>query len=144
MGDWNGEWSAENGLRIVLGSEQKVRAMIAEDGEVVDGMGNTLAFIESNGEVGDPGMNYVGKAHSVAHLVVNRDELVIGSFDLGRGCVKDAQGSVVAELNKEGTIKDNAGQSIGAVEGFSYDCMTTLAAYFLLVDTDLLWGIRRF
>ena len=50
----------------------------------------------------------------------------------------------VAELNKEGTIKDNAGQSIGAVEGFSYDCMTTLAAYFLLVDSDVLWGSRRF
>ena len=65
----------------------------------------------------------------------------VGEFDAGRGYVKDVSGSVIAELNKEGEIKDNAGQSIGKVEGFSYDRLTTMAAYFLLVDRDLLRGL---
>jgi len=128
-------------MRVVVGGvERKVRATIAEDGEVLDGAGNTLAYIEVNGEVGDPGMNYVGKAHEQAHQVVDHEDKHVGDFDPGRGYIKDGQGSVVAELNKEGVIKDNAGQSIGVVEGFSYSKITTIAAYFLLVDKELLRG----
>ena len=141
MSDAQGEWSSASGMRIVVGgATKKVRATIAEDGEVLDGTGNTLAYIESNGEVGDPGMNFVGRAHGQAHQVIDHDDHVIGEFDPGRGYVKDAQGSVVAELNKEGTIKDNAGQTIGIVEGFTYSKMVTMAAYFLLVDRELTHG----
>ena len=49
----------------------------------------------------------------------------------------------VAELNKEGVIKDNRGQSVGVVEGFTFIKMTTMAAYFLLVDRDLRHAHRR-
>ena len=73
MGQWDGEWDAGRGLRIVLGAERKVRAVIAEDGEVTDGGGNTLAYIESNGEVGDPQMNYVGKADQQGHQIADHD-----------------------------------------------------------------------
>ena len=61
-----------------------------------------------------------------------------GEFDPGRGYVKDGQGSVVAEMNKEGAIKDNAGQQIGKAEGFKFAQMATMAAYFLLVDKEML------
>lgn len=139
MGAWNGEWNGD-GMRILFGNERKIRAIIAEDGEVTDGGGNTLAYIESNGEVGDAQMNYVGVAHLQAHQVVDHADHVIGEFDPGRGYVKDALGSVVAELTKEGTITDNGGQSIGKIENFNYANIATLAAYFLLVDPKLVRG----
>ena len=139
MAAWNGDWGGD-GMRILFGNERKIRATIAEDGEVTDGGGNTLAYIESNGEVGDAQMNYVGVAHLSAHQVVDYTDHVIGEFDPGRGYVKDALGSVVAELTKEGTITDNGGQSIGKIENFSYAHIATLAAYFLLVDPKLVRG----
>ena len=107
---------------------------------MTDGAGTILAYIEANGEVGDAGMNYVGTAHPGSHQVVDHDDIVVGEYDPGRGYIKDAQGSVVAELNKEGVIKDNAGQSIGKVEGFAYEHMNLMAAYLLLVDNALLQG----
>ena len=67
-----GEWPEGRGLRILIGSEQRVRAIIAEDGEVSDATGVTLAYIESNGEVGDASMNFAGKAHMQAHQVVDQ------------------------------------------------------------------------
>ena len=140
MAAWNGEWDESKGMRILYGNERRVRAVIAEDGEVTDGDGRTLAYIESNGEVGDSQMNYVGVAHVQAHQVVDHNEHVVGEFDPGRGYVKDALGSVVAELSKEGTITDNGGQSIGKIENFSYVHIATLAAYFLLVDPKLVRG----
>ena len=124
-------------MRFLRGGERSIRAYIAEDGEVTDATGTPLAYIESNGEVGDPQMNYVGKAHLQGHQVTDHDEQFVGEYDPGRGYVKDKMGSVIAELNKEGVVKDNAGQSIGVVEGFSYDQIAILAAYFLLVDKVL-------
>ena len=134
MGDSDGQWSSGRGLRVVVGSERRVRAVISDDGEVKDGSSVTLAYIESNGEVGDAQMNFAGKAHVGAGQVVDHAEVTLGEFDQGKGYVKDAQGSVIAELSKEGTITNNGGQSVGTIEGFSYAHMPTLAAYFLIVD----------
>ena len=97
-----------------------------------------LAFIEANGEVGDPQEKYVGKAFHGACQVVDAVGEFVGEFDPGRGYVKDAQGSVIAEISKEGSIKNNAGQGVGVFEGFSYELMPTIAAYFLLVDPSFL------
>ena len=130
-------WSSAGGLRL-LTPEYEVRAIIAEDGEVVDGAGGALAFIEANGEVGDPQMNYAGKALHGACQVVDPADVLVGEFDSGRGYIKDAQGSVIAEISKEGSIKNNAGQGVGVFEGFSYELMPTIAAYFLLVDPSFL------
>merc|ERR1712216_1058911 len=38
--------------------------------------------------------------HSGSGQVVDRNDCVVGEFDQGRGYVKNAQGSVVAEVNK--------------------------------------------
>lgn len=129
-----GEWDEAYGMRILIGSEKRVRAIITDDGEVSDAVGTLLAYIESNGEVGDAQMNYAGKAHIQALQVIDHVDIVIGEYDPGRGYIKDAQGSVIAELNKEGTITDNGGQSIGVIEGFRFASMAQLAAYFLIVD----------
>jgi hypothetical protein len=134
MGDKDTEWGEGQGMRVIIGAEQRVRAIIALDGEVVDALGNTLAYIESNGEVGDAAMNYAGKAHLQAHQVNDHTDTLIGEFDLGRGYIKDNFGSVVAELTKDGIITDNGGQTIGVVEGFSFSEVPTMAAYFLIVD----------
>lgn len=140
MTAWDGEWDERKGMRILYGNERRVRAVIAEDGEVTDGNGRTLAYIEVNGEVGSAQMEYVGVAHLQAHQVIDHTDHTVGEFDPGRGYVKDSMGSVIAELTKEGTITDNGGQSIGRIEGFSYSHMATLAAYFLLVDPKLTRG----
>ena len=42
---------------------------------------------------------------------------MVGEFDMGRGFIKDAQGSVVAEIAKEGGVTGNRGQTVGNVEG---------------------------
>ena len=63
----------------------------------------------------------------------------MGSFDAGRGLVKDAQGSVVAELTSAGHVTNNGGQAVGTIEGtFSFSMLKTMAAYFLLVDPKFL------
>ena len=121
--------------------EIHVRAIIAEDGEVRDGSGKTLAYIEGNGEVGDPRMNFAGVVQ--AEQVINHTEKVIGEFDPGRGYVKDAHGSVVAEISALGTITNNAGQSIGKAQGFDRGKLSTLAAYLLIVDLALVTTSRR-
>ena len=128
-----GDWDSGCGMRLRT-HDRMVRMVISEDGEVKDGTGATLAFIEANGEVGDAGFTYVGKAHHGASQVVDANDVVVGDFDSGRGFVKDAQGSVVAEISKEGHVTNNGGQGIGAIDGFSFALIGTLAAYFLLVD----------
>ena len=128
----DGPWNAR-GMRLVT-VDGLVRSMISDDGEVLDGNNVTLAYIEGNGEVGDPDMNYGGKAADNSGHVTDHNDNIIGSFDSGRGYIKDAQGSVVAELSKEGSITNNAGRGIGTIEGFEFVKIGTLAAYFLIVD----------
>ena len=72
--------------------------------------------------------------------MTDRDNTPVGEFDRGRGYVKDAMGSVVAEVNKEGIITGNGGQTAGIAEGFSYEAMMTLSAYILLVDEAFVRG----
>ncbi|KAL1521767.1 hypothetical protein AB1Y20_021421 [Prymnesium parvum] len=129
---WNGD-----GMRI-LTDGRLVRAIIKSDGEVVDGSGVTLAFIEESGEVGSDEMTFLGTFNS--GQVINAQETVVGEYDLGKGYVKDPQGSVIAELSKEGYITGNRGQTAGRVEGFSYDQIPKLAAYMCLVDMAFVKG----
>lgn len=55
-------------------------------------------------------------------------------FDQGRGYVRDPGGSVIAEINKSGSVKGNAGRTAGCIEGFRYDRIRHLAAYLILID----------
>ncbi len=48
--------------------------------------------------------------------------------------MRDAAGSVIAEMNKSGNVKGNAGKTAGCIEGFEYDRIRHVAAYLLLVD----------
>jgi len=129
-------WDSSIGMRLLMTGtgHDHVRAIIKDDGEVTDGQGNVLAYIEANGEVGDPHMNFVGKALEVAGQVVDANDAMVGEFDLGRGYIKDNQGSVIAEITKEGSLTNNSGQGVGCIDGFLFSNVTTLAAYFLLVD----------
>ena len=132
-------WSG-GGLRLLATGSggAHVRATLGDDGEVRDGHGALLAYIEANGEVGDAGMTFLGRALEAAAQVVDASDAFVGEFDTGRGYIKDAQGSVVAEVSKEGAVKNNAGQGVGTVDNFHYGALPTLAAYFLLVDPSFL------
>ena len=75
------------------------------DGELVDARGATLAYIESDGEVGDATMAYLGRAHAQSGMVVNEADELIGELDVGRGYVRDPLGSVIAELSRAGKAR---------------------------------------
>jgi len=125
------------GLRI-LDDKRRVRATIAEDGEVQDWKRNVLAYIEPTGDVGSHDMDFLGTAQESSGQVIDRKDQVIGEFDTGRGYVKNAQGSVIAEVNKEGAVTGNGGQTAGTVQGFTFDAMMKVAAYVLLVDPEFI------
>ena len=134
------DWADAAGLRLLAfgAGVDSVRCIIKEDGEVTDGLATTLAYIEANGEVGDAAMTYVGKAILGAGQVVDAADQLVGEFDSGRGYVKDEQGSVIAEIGKDGSLTNHSGQGVGRIEGFTFRHMPILAAYFLLVDPTFL------
>lgn len=135
--DARADWHDDDGLQIV-DENGKVRATIAADGEVKDGTGKTLAFIEPNGDCGSADMDYLGKASN--DQVLDRDDKPVGAYDQGRGHVMDLGGSVVAEISKEGRVSGNGQQTAGKVDGWSFQHMQTLAAFILLVDADFTAG----
>ena len=125
------QWNSEEGLRVIDIS-RKIRCTIKTDGTVADGCGKILAYIEPNGDVGSAEMDYLGQANH--DLVLDRNDQVIGAYDVGRGLVRDGGGSTIAEASKEGVVLGNSQMQAGWVEGFTYDTMQTLAAYLHLVD----------
>jgi len=132
-------WAPGRGLRL-LDYDQRVRSFISEDGEVTDAKGSVLAYINPDGEVGSHEMDYLGAAQEASGQVTGREDQVVGEYDQGRGYVKNSQGSVIAEVSKEGFVTGNGGQTAGKVDGFAYDLMTQIAAYILLVDPDFVSG----
>lgn len=72
--------------------------------------------------------------------VVNAQEDVAGEYDMGKGYIKNSQGSVIAELSKGGLVMGNRGQTVGRIEGFSFEKMPILAAFIILVDMDYVKG----
>ena len=133
-------WEDAAGLRLLAfgAGVNSVRCILKEDGEVTDGLGTTLAYIEANGEVGDAAMTYVGKALLGAGQVVDAADQMVGEYDSGRGYVKDELGSVIAEIGKDGSLTNHSGQGVGRIDGFTFRHMPILAAYFLLVDPTFL------
>tara|TARA_B110001452_G_C15203203_1_gene417473 strand:+ start:268 stop:1119 length:852 start_codon:yes stop_codon:yes gene_type:complete len=129
--DAQDQWDEQNGLRI-LDEQGKIRAVIAADGEVKDGVGNTLAFIEANGDCGSADMDYLGTAKN--EQVLDRDDQPAGMYDQGKGLVQNAGGTCVLEINKEGVVVGNAQQTAGRVEGWDFHHMQMIAAYIILVD----------
>ena len=137
--DGDDPWDDALGLRI-LDANRRVRAIISADGEVKDYEGTTLAFIEPNGEVGSPQMEFLGTMHQASGQVIDRSDDVIGEVDQGRGYVKNSQGSVIAEVTREGIVSGNGQRTAGYLQGFTYDNMYQIAAYVLLVDSDFVAG----
>jgi len=130
-------WAAADGMRL-LTADRLVRAVIKDDGEVIDGTDVVLAYIEESGEVGSDEMQFLGT--SASGQVINAQAVVVGEYDLGKGYIKDPQGSVIAELSKEGYVTGNRGQTVGRVEGFGYEMVPKLAAYVCLVDPAYVKG----
>lgn len=127
------------GMRL-LNADRKFRALIMEDGTVQDSQGTVLGFIEPSGDVGNNEMDFLGHADPSSGLVTDRNDKVVGEFDQGRGYIKNAHGSVTAEVTKEGTITGNGQQTAGFVQGFTFQGMVTIAAYVLLVDPTFTKG----
>jgi len=134
LDSWEG-----SGLRI-MDSERRVRALISVDGTVTDWKENVMAYIEANGDVGSHEMDFLGTAQESSGQVVDRNDAVVGEFDQGRGYVKNPQGSVIAEITKEGSVKGNKSQTAGTIQGFRFEHMVQVAAYVLLVDPDFVDG----
>jgi len=133
----NDEWDDAEGMRV-LDEDYKIRAVILADGEVRDGSGATLAFIEANGEVGSVNMDYLGKAAN--DQVTDRDDQPCGAYDQGRGNISDLGGSVLCEISKEGVVQGNGQRTCGRVQGWTFANMQTFAAFIALVDPSFVAG----
>ncbi len=133
------QWDPARGLRV-LDASRRLRAIIKSDGEVQDCTGATLAYIEANGEVGTPEMDFLGHVHLASSQVVDKSDHPLGEYDAGRGFVKNKLGSVIAEISKDGSVTGNGQRLAGAIEGFKYECMDKVAAYVHLVDPDYVKG----
>ena len=95
--------------------------MIAPDGEVKDGSGKVLGFIEPTGDCGSPAMDYLGCAKN--EQVLDRADQPCAAYDQGRAIVADLGGSTICEVSRGGRVMNNAQQTVGYIEGFSYTAM---------------------
>ena len=92
-------------------------ARLMADGTVVGATGELIAYIEHDGTVGDAKQEYLGEVTAPGHGATDnmgyvtrpgadddsKDELV-ALVDYGRGVVRDAQGSTVAEIGRGGDV----------------------------------------
>lgn len=120
------------------------RMALLSDGRVVDATGALRAYIEPDGTVGDPALEYVGEvtapnANTIGFVTDKFDELV-AEVDYGRGLIRDAKGSTIAVLTKTGEVSCHNGSRCGTLEGFGYAMLRSAAAYLTLVDDGFVSG----
>ena len=130
-----------------------VRARLMADGTVVGATGELIAYIEHDGTVGDAKQEYLGEVTAPGHGATDnmgyvtrpgadddsKDELV-ALVDYGRGVVRDAQGSTVAEIGRGGDVLGHWGATCGRLDGFEYRLLRVAAAYLVLVDPAFVQG----
>ena len=117
---------------------------LMSDGSVLDARGELRAYIEADGTVGAPNLDYLGEVtapnDSSKGFVTNADDELIAEVDYGLGVIRDATGSTVASLTRNGEISGHHGARAGRLEGFTYMMMRSAAAYLTLVEPALLEG----
>ena len=87
----------------------------------VDGSGKVLGFIEPSGECGSAAMDYLGCAKN--EQVLDRADQPCAAYDQGRAIVADLGGSTICEVSRGGRVLNNAQQTAGYIEGFTYTAM---------------------
>ena len=110
----------------------------------MDAHGALLAYIEADGTVGAPDLEYLGEvtapnADSKGY-VTDRDDNLVAEVDYGRGVVRDATGSTIASLTRAGEVSGHRGARCGTLEGFDYSMLRSAAAFLTLVDTAYVAG----
>lgn len=122
----------------------QLRTSLMDDGSVVDSAGVLLAYIEENGTVGDPDMDYVGEVtapnDNVVGYVTNKDDQLVAEIDYGRGIIRDPNGSTIASITRNGEVSGHCGARCGTLDGFNFGMLRRAAAYLTLVDSAFLDG----
>jgi hypothetical protein len=125
-----------------------LRTKLMIDGSVINAQGNLLAYIEADGTVGAPDLDYVGEvtAPSDASLgfITDRNDELVGQVDYGQALIRDANGSTIASFTRNGDVCGHTGARCGTLDGFSFEQLRMAAAYLILVDPDYLNGPRPF
>ena len=125
----------------VLGN---VRAALLSDGSVVDAAGELLAYIEADGTVGAPDLEYLGEVtapnEASKGFVTDKDDVLIAEVDYGLGLIRDAAGSTIAALSRSGEVSGHYGARCGTLDGFTYAMLRSAAAYLTLVDAAFVSG----
>jgi hypothetical protein len=119
-----------------------LRSTLLHDGSVVDARGELIAYIEADGTVGDPNLQYMGEvtaanANSVGFVTDRFDELV-AEVDYGRATIRDTKGSTIATISRVGEVLSHSGSRCGELDGFSFQALRQAAAFLTLVDPAFL------
>ena len=117
---------------------------LMSDGAVLDAAGAPVAYIEANGTVGTPSMEFLGEvtapnAASVGFSTDMSDELV-AEVDYGLGVIRDPSGSTIASITRVGEVAGHSGSRCGTLDGFNFELMRSAAAYLTLVAPEFLAG----
>ena len=91
---------------------------------MVDARGELLAYIEADGTVGAPDLEYLGEVtapnEASKGFVTDKDDVLIAEVDYGLGLIRDAAGSTIAALSRSGEVSGHYGARCGTLDGFTY------------------------
>ena len=121
-----------------------LRGTLTADGSVMGARGERLGYIEADGTVGAPNMDYLGEVtapnENSMGFVTDEDDELIAQVDYGQSVIRDAAGSTIAAVNRIGEVTGHAGERCGILDGFSYDRLRAAAAYLTLIDKSFIHG----
>lgn len=110
-------------------------AELTADGTFLRVGGKVLGYIEPDGSVGGPELQYLGRVSlpndqsSVGFVTDEKEpEEIVAVVDYGRSTIQTPQGSTVAELRKSGEVVSHLGASCGVLDGFNFHAMQVRVA----------------
>ena len=65
---------------------------------------------------------------------------LVGEVDYGIGVLKDADGSTIASITRNGEVSGHYGARCGRLDGFDYSKLRVAAAYLALLDKSFIAG----
>lgn len=120
------------------------RGSVLTDGSVLNARGELVGYVEADGTVGAPDLSYVGEvtapnANGVG-FVTDESDALVGEVDYGIGVLKDADGSTIASITRNGEVSGHYGARCGRLDGFDYSKLRVAAAYLALLDKSFIAG----
>jgi len=120
----------------VFDLNRRKRATISCNGEVINIKGETLGYINEDGNAGDSNEVFLGEVSSAGQVIDTKDN-VIGKVDLGNAEVSNAEGGHFFTVSRSGDITDSLDGYRGTISEFTYHKLRVVVAYIYFFDTAL-------